>query len=76
VLTPAAAARRFVHFNPITITTQAASGGHSSETPTLRHRQGHPFDPNDPFIDSTGNARAGSSRIFSSNIQVCLYFLI
>jgi hypothetical protein len=76
VLATPVPARRVVHFTPDSVdnaTTPLATGVGG----TLRHRQGHQYDPDDPFIDSRGNAGAVGSRIvFSSNIQVCsLLFL-
>ena len=59
---------RTVHFSP-NVTTLA--GGSEA----LGQHLGHQSDSNDPFIVSGNNATTGSSRMFSSNIQVCLYFL-
>jgi hypothetical protein len=59
---------RTVHFSP-NVTTLA--GGSEA----LRQRLGHQSDSDDPFIVSGNNATTGSSRMFSTNAQVCFHFL-
>lgn len=66
VSTPAPV-ERTVHFSP---NVPTLAGGSEA----LRQHLGHQPDSDDPFIVSGNNATTGSSRMFSTNTQVCLFF--
>ena len=68
VSTPAPV-ERTVHFSPTSNVTTLAGGSEA-----LRQHLGHQLDSDDPFIVSGNNATTGSSRMFSMNTQVCLFF--